>query len=357
MGQLSVFGSVLYYLVSFGIPSLICGKNVENKAKKILLISILPLLLATIRYNVGYDYGSYITGYYNSFSVSYKYIFLNYRLGDPIAFDLVTKLATVFNSERIYLLILGILTLIPISIYIITQWDDKNIQPQIFFCYFFTSYIFSFSAIKQGIALSFLMCSITYIIKRKPVQFIILVGIAFLFHSSALVFLFTYFFWSRKKEVSVWKKWAIIGSCSIIMINLQSVLAKFLDGRYEAYAVDTVAGANKSFWLYMLWAFIFLFFKNELVKLDERNELFIILMVIGAMFQILGFYNAFTKRIGEYFVMAQIFLIPQIPYLFVEEQQKLIKMLISIYIVFIFIAATPIAESGMGFIPYSYKLF
>ena len=306
MGQLSVFGSIFYYLVSFGVPSLMCGKNMKNRATKILLISILPLLLATIRYNVGYDYGSYITGYYNSFSVSYKDIFLNYRFGDPIAFDLVTKFATMFNSERIYLLILGILTLIPVCIYIITQWDDTSIQPQILFCYFFTSYIFSFSAIKQGIALSFLMCSITYIIKRKPVQFIILVSIAFSFHSSALVFLFTYFFWSRKKEVSILKKWIIIGSCIVVMINLQSILANFLDGRYEAYAIDTVAGANKSFWLYMLWALIFLFFKNELVKFDERNELFIILMLIGAMFQIMGFYNAFTKRIGEYFVMAQI---------------------------------------------------
>lgn len=357
MGQLSVLGSIFYYIISFGVPSLICSKNIRNKVQKFALMSVLPLILATIRYNVGYDYGSYMEGYHNSFFITYKSIFLNYKLGDPIGFDLVTKFATIFNSERIYLLILAALCLIPATIYIINQWDDTSIQPLILFCYYFTSYIFSFSAIKQGIAISFLMCSTTYIIKRKPIPFIILIGIACLFHSSAVVFIFTYFLWSKEKMVSTWKKWGVVVGCFVIMVNLQSVLSNFWGGRYEAYAVDIVEGANKSFFLYMLWALIFLVFRKMLVSFDERNELFIMMMLIGALFQILGFYNAFTKRIGEYFVMAQIFLIPQMPYVVVENQRKLVKVLIYIYIVFIFVVSTPMAESGMGFIPFSYKLY
>ena len=284
-------------------------------------------------------------------------IFLNYKLGDPIGFNLITKFATLFNSERVYLFILGVFCLIPASIYILDQWKDKNIQPQIFFIYFFTSFLFSFSAIKQGIAISFCMWSIKYIIERKPIPFIFLIGVAFLFHSSSLVFLFTYFLWSKKRTVSSWKKWGVVGICILVMMNLQSILSNFLGGRYESYAVDSVAGANKSFMLYMLLTIIFLIFRKSLVKYDERNEFFIIMMMIGALFQILGFTNAFTKRVGEYFIIAQIFLLPQLPHLFVKGQRKFVRFLISIYIVFIFLVGNPIAPSGMGFIPYRFKLY
>ena len=70
MGQLSVLGSILLYLGTFGISGIICKANIQNKFLKLFLVIIPPLFLATFRYNVGYDYGSYITGYYNSFDVT-----------------------------------------------------------------------------------------------------------------------------------------------------------------------------------------------------------------------------------------------------------------------------------------------
>lgn len=357
MGQLSVVGSILFYIGTFGLSGLMSKVNTQNRLVKLLLVIIPPVFLATFRYNIGYDYGSYIWGYNNSFDITYESIIEGYEVGDPLAFKLITKIATAFNSDRVYLMILAILSLIPGVSYILREWDDKNIQPMVIFIFLFSPFIFSFSACKQGIALSILMFSLKYVYDRKPIKFALCVAVAFLFHSTAIVFLLVYFFLNNRGDLSTLKKMLIVVGCLLVIINLQWVLGNIMGGRYEAYAIDSVEGRNRSFWLYTLIAFIFLLFRTKLVAIDKRNELLIMMMVVGAICQYLGFSNAFAKRIGEYFLMSQVFLIPQCIYLFTENSKKLVNLFIVVYIAAIFWIANPTVESGMGFIPYQYKFW
>lgn len=357
MGQLSVVGSILFYVGTFGLASLMSRINSRSNLVKFLFIIIPPVFLATFRYNIGYDYGSYIWGYNLSFDTTYESILATYEVGDPLAFELITKIATAFNSDRAYLMILAILSLIPGVSYILREWDDKNIQPMVIFIFLFNPFIFSFSACKQGIALSILMFSLKYIYDRKPIKFALCVAVSFLFHSTAIIFLLVYFFLNNRGDLSTLKKMLIVVGCLLVIINLQWVLGNIMGGRYEAYAIDSIEGKNRSFWLYTLIAFIFLLFRTKLVAIDKRNELLIMLMVVGAICQYLGFSNAFAKRIGEYFLMAQVFLIPQCIYLFTENSKKLANLLIVVYVVAIFLISTPTALSGMGFVPYQFKFW
>lgn len=357
MGQLSVVGSILFYIGTFGLSGLMSKVNTQKRLVKLLLVIIPPVFLATFRYNIGYDYGSYIWAYNNVFDMTYEFILAGYEVGDPIAYYLITKIATVFNSDRAYLMILAILSLIPGVSYILREWDDTDTQPMIIFIYMFSPFIFSLSACKQGIALSILMFSLKYVYDRKPIKFALCVAVAFLFHSTAIVFLLVYFFLNSLGDLSRLKKVLIVVGCLFVIMNLQWVLGNVMGGRYEAYAIDSVEGRNRTFWLYTLITFIFLLFRKKLVAIDKRNELLIMMMVVGAICQYLGFSNAFAKRIGEYFLMAQVFLIPQCIYLFTKDSRKLVKLLIVIYIVAIFLIANPIASSGMGFVPYQFKFW
>ena len=357
MGQLSVLGSILYYVGTFGLAGLISKVNIKNRFVKLLLIIIFPIILATFRYNIGYDYGSYITGYNNSFQVTFESIIKDYQIGDPIAFNLITKFATLFNSEQVFLMIVALFSLLPGLVFILKEWNDTNIQPMIIFIYMFSPFIFSFSASKQGIALSILMFSLKYVYQRRVIKFFLCVAVAFLFHSTAIAFIPVYFFLNNKLKLTTIKKVLIIAGCLIIIMNLQFVLENMMSGRYQEYAVSTVEGANRTFWLYSLIAIIFLVFRKQLVAIYKRNELLIMMMVVGAVCQYLGFTNAFTKRIGEYFLMAQVFLIPQCIYLFTKDSRRAVKILIIIYIVAIFLVANPIASSGMGFVPYQFKFW
>lgn len=357
MGQLSIVGSIIYYVSTFGFSAIISKTRIQNSFVKFLLIIIPPIILAMFRYNIGYDYNSYILAYNNSFNTTYESILAGYKFGDPIAYYLVTKMTTIFNSERVFLMILSILALVPGILYIIKEWDNKKTQPMIIFLYLFSPFIFSFSACKQGIALSILMYSLKYIYERKLIKFIVCVTVACLFHSTAIIFFIVYFFLNKNGNLSILKKILIIGGCIFVIMNLHQILGSVMDGRYEAYAIDTVEGKNRTFWLYSLITVFFVVFRKKLIAIDKRNELLIMMMIVGAICQYLGFSNAFTKRIGEYFLMAQVFLIPQCIYLFKKNNRELINFLIVVYIVSIFLIANPVASSGMGFVPYQFKLW
>lgn len=357
MGQLSVVGSVLFYVGTFSLSGLMSKVNTQNGLVKLLLVIIPPVFLATFRYNIGYDYGSYIWAYNNAFDMTYESIVTGYEIGDPIGYYLVTKVATVFNSERAYLMILACLSLLPGASYILREWDNMDTQPMILFMYLFSPFILSLSACKQGIALNILIFSLKYVYDRKPIKFALCVVAAFLFHATAIAFLLVYFFLNSAGDLSGVKKALIIVGCLFVIMNLHWVLGNVMGGRYENYAIDSVAGKNRTFWLYTFIALVFLIFRRRLVAIDKRNELLIMMMVVGAICQYLGFSNAFAKRIGEYFIMAQVFLIPQCIYLFTENSKKLAKLLIAAYVVAIFLIANPTASSGMGFVPYQFKFW
>ena len=318
-------------------------------------MSILPLFLATFRYNVGYDYGSYITAFYNYGRTSIDTILKEYRPGAPIAYQLLTKLSTIFGSERFFLFILAFVSLIPALTYILREWKDYETQPLIIFFYLFSPFMFGFSAIKQGIALSILVFSLTYVYRKRPVGFIICVTCAMLFHSTALAFAPVYFFVNHESRIGLYKRICIVVACLLLIYNLQYVLENVFGGIYEDYATNIVEGRNRSFWLYGAMTILFVSFRKRLIEIDERNELLIMLMVVGALCQLLGFRNAFAKRIGEYFIFSQVFLLPQLCYVVPENSKRIVKAIIVIYIVTIFLVANPVASSGMGFVPYYFK--
>lgn len=355
MIQLSTVASILFYISTFGLSAFISKIDLPNNLLKLIILIIPPVFLATFRYNVGYDYGSYILGYENFINIPFDYIFSEFRPGAPIAFYLVSKIATIFDSDRVFLMVLSLFALIPSLTYIINEWDNKEILSLIIFAFLFGPFIFSFSACKQGIALSFLVFSLKYVYDRKIINFFICVAIAVLFHSSSIVFSFVYFFINRNNKVTTFKRFLIVAGCMLAIVNLQLILGNMWGGMYEGYALNEVEGQNRTFWLYSSISLLFLCFRKRLIQIDKRNELLIMMMLVGAICQYLGFFNAFSKRIGEYFLIAQVFLLPQLVYIFSNKANRIIKIMIYIYIVTMFILMNPIAPSGMGFIPYQFK--
>lgn len=352
--QLTIVGSILLYVTTFGLSVFLSKINIKNRILKIFLVIIPPVLLATFRYNIGYDYNSYIKAFENAYDTTYESICLGYEIGDPIAYYLVTKFVTIFDSDRVFLMVLALLSIIPGLFYILNEWKDGIVKLLMIFIFLFNPFIFSFSACKQGIALSILVFSLKHVFDREILKFLLCILVASLFHSTSIVFIFVYFLLDKKGNFSWLKKIILIIGCVFTIINLQWLLEGFMGGRFEAYAIDSVEGRNRTFWLYSLLAGMFLLFRKKLIEVDKRNDLLIMMMLIGAISQYLGFYNAFAKRIGEYFLIAQVFLIPQCIYLFKKESRLLVVVLIIVYVVVIFLIANPTASSGMGFVPYKF---
>ena len=219
-------------------------------------------------------------------------------------------------------------------------------------CYtlLFTEY----SAIKQGIAIGFCVYSLKYVFRRKPINYLICILIAFMFHASALVFIPVYFFWSYERNVTEWKKILIIIVSILFVLFSGEILTRFGGDRFSGYATQIIETGNLTFYLMVMWLIIFLVCRRTLLDLDKRNELLILLYAIGTIFMLFGFRNAFVKRIAYYFDVTQILLIPQLMYVFNKRSRKVAKILIGIYFILICVRYNTGTATNMAPIPYSF---
>ena len=353
--KLSYLGSITLYVIVF-LFSAYASKIKINKIVKIAIISFLPFLIAGYRYNVGWDYGSYARGFdlYDT-SVSFFEILKEYKIGDSVGLNLVLLITKSLNSKFLFFAITSALSFVPAVLYLIDEWDDeKKILPLTIFVTGFSLFFTGMSAIKQGIAISFCLYSLKYVYRREVIKYIVFVAIAFLFHSSALIFIPVYFLWGYNNNISTWKKICAILLCFIFIIGMSNILSIFGGDRFEAYGTEVLITNNYSFYLMLFWLIIFMLFRRELIAVDTRNDLLILLYTVAVILMLVGFRNAFSKRIASYFEVVQIMLIPELVFVFNKRSRTIATVLIALYFVLICMMYNSGTAENMAPIPYSF---
>lgn len=359
---LSRWGSILFYFILFYISSNTARKiKCDIKWLRIILISFFPILLGGLRHYVGADYGGYLLQFREvvSSNISFADYLKSYDfIDDPIGLFFVQKIAALFNSSFLFYLLTSALNYIPIVIYLYKDWDDSENGSKLLayslFSFLFSFFPFGLAAIKQGIAMSFCFMSLSYVYERKPIKFAICVLVAALFHSTALIFIPVYFLCGKNGFVTLWKKLVVIAISFIAIYEIDFIIES-VGGKYLTYLDSEAEGKNLIFWMYLFWCIIFLIFRNKLVNHNQKNDLLIILFVIGTIFQILGFADAFSKRIGEYFLITQSILLPQLLCIFSENSRKLAWILIAFFQVAMFVIQFLILDQS-SIVPYSFVL-
>lgn len=353
---LSYFGSLVLYVSVFWFSAFISGQKMKSRMLQIAIMSFLPFLIAGFRYNVGWDYNSYSWGFdLFDANTSFWTIFKAYQFGDSLGLNIVLKITKMLDSKFLYFAVTSALCFVPAFSYLLREWnDEKHIVPLAVFFTGFTLFFTGLSAIKQGIAISFCLCALTYVFTRKPLKFLLFIVVAFLFHSSALIFLPVYFIGEQGGRIRGLKKFCVIAAAFLFVVFLSELLAIFGGERFQEYGTAIVQTNNYLFFLMLFWLIVFLLYRKKLVLLDTRNELLIMLYAIAVVFMLLGFRSAFTKRIAYYFDVVQIVLFPQLTLLFSRRSRKLVIVFIGMYIVLVFMMLNSGTAENMAPIPYSF---
>lgn len=354
--SLSHIESVVLYVVVFLSSAYIITAKIKNRMLQIVLASLLPFLISGFRYNVGWDYGSYVWGFelFDS-NMSIWEICSQYKFGDSLGLNLIQLITKKLDSKFLFLAITSALCFIPAFLYLRKEWNKhKDVLSLAIFITGFSLFFSGLSAIKQGMAMSFCLYSLTYVFQRKPIKYLICVCIAFLFHSSALIFFPIYFCWSTQEKISGWKKLATVASAFLFVIYLAEILSIFGGERFENYGTEILKTNNYSFYVMVFWLIIFVAFRRRLIEIDTRNELLILMYAIAVILMLLGFRNAFTKRIASYFSVVQIMLLPQLIFIFTKRSRRLAIVLIGTYIVLFCVIMNSGTAENMAPIPYSF---
>lgn len=298
----------------------------KNADKLFLSIAFfqLFLFLALRDKNVGTDLKNYIPFFWNTSVLPWSDIsVINFEIGFKI-YNMI--ISTIFGYKvQIFLAITAFICLIGVINYI--KKNSKNYLLSIFIYITFNFYIFTFSGLRQAIAMSILMLSFEFVKKRKFVKFLLMVILASLFHKSALIFLVVYFI----ANVKINKKYIVYAtSIAAILFIFKSFIVDIMInlGGYSVYA--DVAGGD-GYTLLFTFIIMFIFSMLSYKNVDKENAIWYNCLLIAIYIQILATANASISRLVNYFSIVIIVLLPNVIESIPSKSKRiLIKMLVII---------------------------
>lgn len=363
--------SILVYFITFLLSVLLvknydkaCNKIVEIKSFKykiqyimLFLLAITPsVFIAARRSNVGTDYFVYEM-IYNTYS-SVDFIFFK-KLAIEYGYYLINYFsASIFNDFHGVLFISATLTVGIAFAAIIKNRKFISITFAMLIFYLLL-YPPMLNGIRQLIAVSIIMYGYSYIVERKLLKFILVVVVASLFHSTALLFLPFYLLVTKFNSKTYILRRVIYFILLIAGVIFMSVLLEAVSelSIFSKYFNVYVAGSDANLLnQIMLRLPIFIplaLFSSVLSKKNKELEFYYLLYFMEIIFIIIGTYYVWAVRLTYYIIPSQIILVPAIVR---NIKNKNSRILLSLYFVIwyvIYFAYVFYIKGNDGIFPYN----
>ncbi len=324
---------IFVYILMGTIPLLI-ERSINDDVKKHKICSImcgaLIILLFALRApSMGVDlaYGTN-AGYLGMFDKISKFTWreaftqdvLNYERGYIIFNKLVSS---IWNNKQFFLAISAFVSIGPV-VYVVYK---KGHNAVFSYCVYMGLPVFLmlFSGIRQSIAIGICFLAVLLIEDKRLIKFILTVLFASLFHHTAIIFLVAYPLYHVKiNKTGRLFSLALLPIIYLFRYPLFSLLSRLF--KDDAIPVDT--GAIGLLLLFVaIYLFCFMFASEE-----KQDNGFLNLFYFSCVCQVFAGIYSVAMRVGYYFMMFAIFLIPKtIEYLTKDENEKLtFKFIISI---------------------------
>ena len=173
-------------------------------------------------------------------------------------------------------------------------------------------YTFLFSALKQAWAMAFLCFAFDAIIKKKPIRFLLFVGLATVFHLPALVFLPAY--WIAKLKINRAFPLLMMGALAVVFVfrtRILNYMTSIYDEGAGSDATDVRFIGGKVLLIILIIGYAF----YRYFKVDKGNKVFGVLMYFmgfAAVIQTFCFYDNIFERLADYYYQFSILFMPLI---------------------------------------------
>lgn len=328
----------VYYLL-IGIIGLVSIftiniKNKYNRNKMVISIGCIAIIMVQgLRsFYVGIDLlGSnpnYAAGYIHAFRYAKELSFLaynnlfQYEIGYSIYSQIISKLNV---NDQVYLFIVAMTIIIPIGY----TWIKNSKMPGISVFIYITLgfFAFSFSGLRQAIAISIIVFSFNYINQRNFIKFLICLVLAISFHTTAFVFVFAYPLYHIKLNN---KHFIIMVPFFILIYLLRSRLYLLFYSLYKGIhgSVENTGAYTMLFVMIGVFILAHIFGPNR--KDNIKFNAYKNYLLIAIFIQIFASQSNTIMRIGYYYYVFITLLIPEV---IRNQKDKNIQILASIIIV------------------------
>lgn len=291
---------------------------------------IVLVLQDGLRWEIGTDWNNY----YKYFNYCLVFDEQGFEIGYKILNILIRSIT---DSYSIYLIIYAII----FYAIIFRSTKKYSIDPllSIVVLYYLTLPYLGMN--RQFFAVAICLYSVTYIIQKRPLYFILTIAIASCFHISAVLFSIAY---SLKRIYSL--KFYLIIIIIACIANLMCIASRiesllpfaglFIRNKLDLYTslgeTNTLIGSITGIIKRLIWVILALLVSSSIKGKDRGNfYLFFNIYLMGCCFYLLfnnSIFQIFVSRLTIYFNLFEILLIPYIFKLFKSKPNKAIALII-----------------------------
>lgn len=252
--------------------------------------------------------------------------------GNPLSILYRNLIREITDNYHIYFLVPAVLS----SYAVIKLCKRFSVNPAFSLLIFFSlgTYIMYLAALKQCLAIFFLLLALPYAIDKKYVQFYLLVFVAILFHTHAFMFAIVPLLLEKP-----WGKitWILLAATLFAMATYDVTLGAFME---YAQSIGALVDEGELFdghsinilrvLVYWIPALLALLFRNRLFYDSTKAEnLFVNMSIVSAFILTIGLVQAANlfARMAAYFEIATIISLPwMIKKLFTKQSAQLVSV-------------------------------
>jgi hypothetical protein len=282
--------------------------------------------MAGFRYQVGTDFLSYKVYFDRISDLSYadRGVEVGYYILNKIAYLINTNSTTIFLMTSFITLLLIFRTIHKYS---------SRIELSLFLFISMYFYFSSFNIVRQYLAVAIVFYSIKYLLNQEFKKYLCCILLATTFHTTAIFVLVFYKFFRKNFTIVHYLIGMILSFCLLPLILPMINLVGSIYNKYEGYSTSFNYGSSSLGLLLIGSIFLFaILHKDKLVELNKNNLIYINATFLALILQILGTDYVLISRIGTYFYIFTILLIPDFLLLF----NKYIRVTIYIGLLLIF---------------------
>lgn len=290
--------------LSVAIILLIAERYRENRLVRIgsfVYVWLQLSLVAALRWGIGYDYNQYYNIFYQvSRATSFAELWERW---EEIGFVLFNRgMSYVTDNIIVYLFVFhGILY--GLFLYYVYRYSEvkwASVLMYIALDYFAISLCF----VRQSMAMVIGLFAIEMMKKRKPVLSIVLIGIAALFHSTALILLvalaLSYVDFTKRKVQIGAAVFAIVAYIGCDYFLKFALVGPF--GKYREYLDSPFMMKNHVFAVYFqlfLWILL-LIFQKRIYEEDEKSKRLLPVICLGGFLALMTTRHYLIERVSLY---------------------------------------------------------
>lgn len=324
---------LIYLIIIFLILIFMKKINKGNKIIELIILSLL-ILICGLRYNVGTDYNLYVEMFHNIDNVS--------RTEFVVRFIIKANQFIFGYKEQFFFLSMSTLTIV--FYYLGIKKLSKKIGNSLFLFVALGYYAIMFNGIRQALAMAICFFSTKYINERKFLKYVIIILLATMCHTTALIMIPMYFLNMIKLDKKTSIVLTALFSSSFVLYNTVLNIVTTYIPRYAPYAnkgtmtyTEAGPGTYVIAIFHIIIAILLILNKEKMIEENKGNNTYFNLYLFSIIFYTMGFANTVVVRLAYYFSIYLIVLLIDLFKIMFKEKNDKVYICINLFFVLYYI--------------------